>query len=92
MTLTNKLTDVHWGDIIFLKSSRVRDNRVGFIMAYSDKTITIANTNPMEKDGEVRKIGFWSGATGYRGENKTTLPLAWFDDYEILKKYEKPKE
>ncbi len=46
MTLVNKLDGVKWGDIILLKTKGGLSNAVGWVMKYSDETITLSNINP----------------------------------------------
>lgn len=85
MSLVDKLKDVHVGDLVLLRDKDNVSNRVGFVFDYSATTIRMSNTITRDKEGKIRRDGFWCR---HNEEMVATLPLCWFDSYEVLKKYE----
>ena len=87
MSLVDKLEGVHVGDLLQLEGANT--NKVGYVANYDSSTVTLSNTNTRDKKtGEIRNVSFLNQ---YAKEKVATVPLKWFDTYNVLEKYVAPE-
>ncbi|MEK6893036.1 MAG: hypothetical protein AABX07_02440 [Nanoarchaeota archaeon] len=89
MSLVDKLEGVHMGDLLFLEGKEYNYDRVGYVIDYTPKTITLSNTSPIDKETkEVRDMGFWNRI---KRERIVKLPLKCFFAYRVLERFAIPE-
>jgi len=90
MSLVDKIKDINVGDLVVLHPEGKNElDKSGYVADYSSTTIKLSNTETRDSNGEIRYV---SNFFGDSKERVATLPLDWFNSYEILKKYEPKKE
>ena len=84
MTLVDKLTGVHQGDLILLDGSRAPIT--GYVQGYSMNTITVGTELPIEllSDEKQCMISFCGSKPTTLFDTSKKYHLKYFDKYKVL--------